>query len=201
MVGVPGSVGGGVVMNAGCHGAEWRDVIERVVVVDATGQDRVVPAAEAGFSYRRSALGHVVVLGTTVRLEAADPALLEAETEALYKWRRDGTPFNQPCCGSVFKNPQLAAAPAEGAPRTSGQFVEAAGLKGFRVGGIEVSPMHANYFVNVGGGTAAQVMELIATVQRRVHDRFGVTLDPEVKLVRADGSIGPATDDADRNRS
>jgi UDP-N-acetylmuramate dehydrogenase len=189
MVGVPGSVGGGVVMNAGCHGAEWRDVITSVLVVDAAGNDRVVPAAEAGFAYRRSALGKVVVLGTTVELSAEDPVRLEEETEALYKWRREGTPFNQPCCGSVFKNPVLAAPPAPGAPRTSGQFIEATGLKGLRVGGVEVSPMHANYFVNVGGGTAADVRELMQAVRGRVLERWGVMLEPEVKLVARDGTI------------
>src|SRR5690606_37709253 len=103
MVGVPGTVGGGIVMNAGCHGAEWRDVVESVTVIDVNGNDRVVPAAEAGFSYRRSALGRVVVVGTAVRLHEADHARLDEETEALYRWRRDGTPFNKPCCGSVFK--------------------------------------------------------------------------------------------------
>lgn len=189
MVGVPGSVGGGVVMNAGCHGAEWRDVVRRVLVVDTFGNDRTIPAANAGFAYRRSALGRVVVLGTTVELAAEDPARLGAETDALYKWRRDETPFNQPCCGSVFKNPIHAISPAAGVPRTSGQFIEATGLKGLRVGGVEVSSMHANYFVNVGGGTAADVVQLMAMVRHRVQERWGVALDPEVKLIRRDGTI------------
>ena len=189
MVGVPGSIGGGVVMNAGCHGAEWCDVVRSVLVVDRQGNDQVIPAADAGFGYRQSALGRVVVLGTTVELAAEDPAHLEEETDALYKWRRDETPFNLPCCGSVFTNPDLATAPAEGAPRTSGQFIEATGLKGLRVGGVEVSAMHANYFINVGGGTAADVGHLIATVRQRVLERWGVALEPEVKLIQRDGTI------------
>ncbi|MDZ4389855.1 MAG: UDP-N-acetylmuramate dehydrogenase [Gemmatimonadales bacterium] len=189
MVGVPGTVGGGVVMNAGCHGVEWRDTVESILVVDAAGMDRVVPAAEAGFGYRRSDLGHVVVLETTVALQSADPARLEEETEALYRWRRDGTPFNQPCCGSVFRNPVLPADWPEGHPRTSGQCIEATGLKGFRIGAVEVSPMHANYFVNTGGGTAADVTALIAEVQRRVAERWGVTLVPEVKVLGPDGTV------------
>lgn len=189
MVGVPGSVGGGIVMNAGCHGAEWRDVVQSVLVVDATGQDRVVPAADAGFTYRRSNLGRVVVLETTVELAPADSAALDEETDALYKWRRDGTPFNQPCCGSVFKNPVVPEDWPE-RPRTSGQFIEATGLKGHRVGAAEVSPMHANYFINTGGATAADVTALMREVRARVADRWGVTLEPEVKLIGADGSIG-----------
>ena len=189
MVGVPGSVGGGVVMNAGCHGAEWRDVVRRVLVVDEHGEDRLIPAADAGFTYRRSALGRVVVLETTVELAAEDPARLEEETNALYKWRREETPFNQPCCGSVFKNPIHADAPAEGRPRTSGQFIDATGLKGLRVGGIEVSAMHANYFINVGGGTAADVVQLMATVRDRVQECWGVRLEPELKLIQRGGTI------------
>lgn len=189
MVGVPGSVGGGIVMNAGCHGAEWRDVVESVLVVDATGQDRVVPAAEAGFSYRRSALGRVVVLETTVTLHETETATLVEETDELYRWRRDETPFNQPCCGSVFKNPELSACWKDGDPRTAGQHIEATGLKGLMVGAAQVSPMHANYFINSGGATAADVTALMEVVRQRVHDRWGVTLEPEVKLILADGTV------------
>jgi UDP-N-acetylmuramate dehydrogenase len=189
MVGVPGTVGGGVVMNAGCHGAEWRDVVQSILVVDTAGRDRVIPAAEAGFAYRRSQLGPVVVLETTVRLSAEDPVALDRETEALYRWRKEGTPFNQPCCGSVFQNPVLEGVPDTGGLRTSGQFIEATGLKGTRVGGIEVSPMHANYFVNTGGGTAADVVELIREVRRQVRARWGVTLEPEVKVLASDASL------------
>ncbi len=188
MVGVPGTVGGGIVMNAGCHGAEWRDVVESVLVVERDGSDRVVPAADAGFTYRRSNLGPVVVLATTVRLHEADAARLDEETEALYRWRRDGTPFNQPCCGSVFKNPVVPDEWPE-RPRTSGQFIEATGLKGLRQGAIEVSPMHANYFVNTGGGTAADVVALIREVRRRVEDQWGVVLEPEVKVIGVDGVV------------
>jgi UDP-N-acetylmuramate dehydrogenase len=188
MVGVPGSVGGGIVMNAGCHGAEWCDVVESVLVVDGEGVDHAIPAGDAGFTYRRSNLGHVVVLETTVTLHQADAAELDAETESLYKWRRDGTPFNQPCCGSVFKNPVLPEGWVE-QPRTSGQFIEATGLKGFRIGGVEVSPMHANYFVNTGGATAAEVTALMREVRSRVAAQWGVTLEPEVKLISSSGVV------------
>lgn len=189
MVGVPGSVGGGIVMNAGCHGAEWSDVVQSVHAVDATGADRIIPAAEAGFAYRRSHLGAVVVLATTVVLHPADAATLEAETEALYKWRKDGTPFNQPCCGSVFKNPALAPDRDPAAPRTAGQFIEATGLKGAAVGGAVVSPLHANYFVNTGSATAADVTGLMRLVRDRVAAAWGVTLEPEVKVIDRGGGI------------
>jgi UDP-N-acetylmuramate dehydrogenase len=191
MVGVPGSVGGGIVMNAGCHGAEWRDTVVSVLVVDAAGNDRIVAAADARFTYRRSALGNVVVLSATVELHAADRTELEHETEELYRWRREQTPFNRPCCGSVFKNPPLPADRDPTLPRTAGQFVEAAGLKGFAIGGAQVSPMHANYIVNTEDATAADVLSVMREVRQRVADKFGLVLEPEVKVIDAHGGTGP----------
>lgn len=188
MVGVPGSVGGGIVMNAGCHGAEWSDTVQSVLVVGEDGSDRVVAAADAGFTYRRSALGKIVVLETTVELHEEDGEVLSAETEKLHRWRREETPFNQPCCGSVFKNPVLPDGPIDGL-RTAGQFIEAAGMKGYRIGGAEVSPMHANYFVNVGGATAADVTALMREARSRVVDGWGVVLEPEVKVIVPGGSV------------
>lgn len=188
-VGVPGTAGGGVYMNAGCHGAEWSDFVESVLVVDASGSDRTVARGQIPFAYRTSGLADQVVLEATVRLRPEDPALIEAELAELFKWRSEGTPFNQPCCGSVFRNPGGASWRREGGPRTAGQLIEAAGLKGRRIGGAEVSPKHANYFVNAGGATAADVRGLIALAQATVHQRFGASLETEVKLVRPDGGF------------
>jgi len=179
MVGVPGTVGGGVFMNAGCHGGQWSDTVETVVAVDARGQSRVFAAAEIPFRYRQSGIDGWVVLETTVRLRPGDAGQLADEVTKLFEWRQRGTPFNQPCCGSVFKNPV--------GDRTAGQLIEAAGLKGTRVGGAEVSPMHANYFVNTGSATAADVRALIALVRGKVAERFGTELEAEVKIV---GSAG-----------
>jgi UDP-N-acetylmuramate dehydrogenase len=187
-VGVPGTVGGGVFMNAGCHGAEWSDFVESVLVVDETGRDRVLKRADVPFVYRQSGLAGQVVLETTVRLRQDDPAVIEAELAELFTWRSEGTPFNQPCCGSVFRNPGGASWRREGGPRTAGQLIEAAGLKGYRAGGAEISPKHANYFVNTGGATAADVRALIAHARSVVRDRFGAELETEVKLIRPDGS-------------
>ncbi len=187
-VGVPGTAGGGVFMNAGCHGAEWKDFVERVVVTDPAGRDRVLGRAEIPFAYRSSGLAGQVVLEATVRLRPEDPKIIEDELAELFRWRSEGTPFNQPCCGSVFRNPGGASWKREGGPRTAGQLIEAAGLKGHRIGGAEVSPRHANYFVNTGGATAADVRALIAHARTVVHQRFGADLEPEVKLIRPDGS-------------
>lgn len=186
-VGVPGSVGGGVYMNAGCHGGDWSEVVESVTAVDATGADAVIARSDIPFSYRRSGLTGRVVVETTVRLRPEEQHRLEEQIAEMFEWRQRGTPFNQPCCGSVFQNPAGPSWKKEGGPRTAGQLIEAAGLKGHRIGPAEVSPMHANYFVNTGGATAADVRGLIAHAQQVVEDRFGVRLEPEVKLIGARG--------------
>jgi UDP-N-acetylmuramate dehydrogenase len=186
-VGVPGSVGGGVFMNAGCHGGEWADVVREITVVEASGADRVLDRREIPFTYRRSGLDGRVVLEAVVELRPEDPVRLGAELAELFRWRQQGTPFNQPCCGSVFKNPGGPSWKRAEGPRTAGQLIEAAGLKGCRIGGAEISPLHANYFVNTGGATAADVRALIGHAQRAVEDRFGVRLELEVKLIGCDG--------------
>jgi UDP-N-acetylmuramate dehydrogenase len=186
-VGVPGTVGGGVYMNAGCHGGDWSEVVERVTVVDDSGKDQVLPRKAIPFTYRRSGLDGRIVVETTVRLrQEAKDRLNEAITE-MFEWRQKGTPFNQPCCGSVFKNPAGPSWKKEGGPRTAGQLIEAAGLKGFRIGGALVSAMHANYFVNTGEAKAAEVRALIDHTQKVVEEKFGVRLEPEVKLIGSRG--------------
>jgi UDP-N-acetylmuramate dehydrogenase len=186
-VGVPGTVGGGVYMNAGCHGGDWSEVVEAVTVVDEAGTDSVLSRREIPFTYRRSGLDRRIVLEATVRLRPEEPARLEEAVAEMFEWRQRGTPFNQPCCGSVFKNPAGPSWKREDGPRTAGQLIEAAGLKGFSMGGAQVSPMHANYFVNTGAAKAADVRKLISHVQQRVEERFGVRLEPEVKLIGPQG--------------
>ena len=186
-VGVPGTVGGGVYMNAGCHGGDWSEVVQRVTVVDVTGQDSVLSRKEIPFTYRRSGLDGKVVLQTTVRLREEEPHRLEEAVAEMFEWRQRGTPFNQPCCGSVFKNPAGPSWKQADGPRTAGQLIEAAGLKGFTIGAAQVSPMHANYFVNTGGASASDVRRLIEHTQVTVEQRFGVRLEPEVKLIGGRG--------------
>lgn len=190
LVGVPGTVGGGVYMNAGAHGQEFRDVVREVDLVTADGEVTSRPGGDVSWEYRASNLGDVVVLSATVALSPADPTRLQAEIREHFRWRKEGTPFNEPCCGSVFRNPG-APGPASGsgggeggrALRTAGQLIDAAGMKGFRIGGAEVSRMHANYIVNTGGATADDVLRVIEAVRARVEERFGVVLQREVKIV------------------
>jgi UDP-N-acetylmuramate dehydrogenase len=123
------------------------------------------------------------VLETRVELREEEPHRLEEAVAEMFEWRQRGTPFNQPCCGSVFKNPEGPSWKRADGSRTAGQLIEAAGLKGFSIGAAQVSPMHANYFVNTGGAAAADVRSLITHVQKMVEERFGVRLEPEVKLI------------------
>jgi UDP-N-acetylmuramate dehydrogenase len=123
------------------------------------------------------------VLETDVMLRAERKDRLADEVAELFRWRQEGTPFNQPCCGSVFKNPGGPSWQHREGPRTAGQLIEAAGLKGSRIGGGEISPMHANYFVNTGGASATDIRGLIGLAQARVREQFGVLLETEVKLI------------------
>jgi UDP-N-acetylmuramate dehydrogenase len=182
LAGVPGSVGGGVFMNAGAHGQDFASVVRELDVVDDTGRRATLAAGAIPWAYRSSGLAGVVVLSATVALSLADPAALTEEIRRHLEWRKAGTPFNEPCCGSVFRNPPPTALPADG-PRTAGQLIEAAGLKGHRVGGAEVSRKHANYIVNTGGAAASDVLAVIEVVRSRVLREFGVELELEVKVV------------------
>ncbi|NOT07421.1 MAG: UDP-N-acetylmuramate dehydrogenase [Gemmatimonadales bacterium] len=183
MVGVPGTVGGGVFMNAGCHGGQWADVVEQVTVVNAQGAARTLSKGEIPFSYRRSGLDGAIVVEVEVRLREGNREELDREVERLFEWRQRGTPFNQPCCGSVFKNPEGPAPAGWNRPWTAGSVIEEAGLKGTAEGAVIVSPMHANYFVNTGGATAAEVRALIARARETVRERIGVVLETEVKVI------------------
>lgn len=187
MVGVPGTVGGGVYMNAGCHGGQWSDVTRQVRVVNRSGEIGTLPAEGIPFSYRRSGLEGLIVLEAEVELRPGSREALDREVEQLFAWRQQGTPFNQPCCGSVFKNPDGPAPATWSRPWTAGSLIEGAGLKGTRIGGAEVSPLHANYFVNTGTATAADVRGLIARARAAVAERFGVTLETEVKVIGSKG--------------
>ena len=189
LIGVPGNVGGGVFMNAGAHAQEFRDVVTWVDVVACDGSQSRVLRESIPWRYRSSGLDGVVV-ATQISLQPGDPEDMLGDVKKYLRWRKRGTPFDRPCCGSVFRNPtagQLTERADEvGTPPTAGRLIDAAGLKGFQVGGAEVSPMHANYIVNTGDATARDVALVIETVRERVFDRFGIDLQLEVQLLHQD---------------
>jgi UDP-N-acetylmuramate dehydrogenase len=173
--GIPGTVGGAVYMNAGAYGGETKDVLDWA---DVLGDGEVVRMgnAELELSYRRSVLqDHPdrVVLRAGYTLEPGDPDELKARIKKFRAQRMTGSP-NRPSCGSTFKRP-----PGD----FPGRVIEAVGLKGTRVGNIEVSPVHANYLVNLGGGTAEEALELIGLVKEKVRERLGIELEEEVRVV------------------
>jgi UDP-N-acetylmuramate dehydrogenase len=175
-VAIPASLGGAVRMNAGAHGHSLDEVVEQVEMFSLrSGSARTVPAGEAGFRYRGSALPEdAVVVAATVSLRAGERADIRRLMEEARAWRRATQPLAEPNCGSVFKNP-----PGGHAAR----MIEDLGLKGTAVGGATVSAKHANFIVTSPGARAADVVELIRLVQRRVGERYGTTLEPEVHLV------------------
>ncbi|MBI1967362.1 MAG: UDP-N-acetylmuramate dehydrogenase [Gemmatimonadetes bacterium] len=174
-LGIPGTVGGGIYMNAGCHGAEFAEVVTEVTVMDPKGKVKTLTRKQIPFKYRASNLGSVIVLEAKLGLGEENPAKLKELQGKLLRWRKAGTPFDQPCCGSVFKNP--------GGPKTAGMLIDEAGLKGFTIGGAQVSPLHANYFVNTGTAKASDVLKLIDHVRKTVQKRLGVELGLEVKVI------------------
>jgi UDP-N-acetylmuramate dehydrogenase len=178
MAGIPGSVGGAVAMNAGCHGTETRDVLVKARVFDlAQAQvfDRTPEDLE--MRYRHSNIGPgQVVIEASLHARPKPPGDAERRIREITRWRRDHQPGGTFNAGSVFKNPEGEAA---------GRIIEQVGLKGFRIGGAFVSERHANFFVAEEGATPRDVYELVAEVARRVHDATGIVLEPEIRFVGA----------------
>jgi UDP-N-acetylmuramate dehydrogenase len=174
-VGIPGSVGGGVRMNAGGHGADTSEVLVSACIVDLSGgAGRQVAAEALDLGYRSSAVrAQDVVVEATFAVEAGEVGECEARISEIVRWRRENQPGGQNA-GSVFTNP-----PGDSA----GRVIDHCGLKGLRVGSAEVSPKHANFFQVDAGGSAADVLGLIAEVQRLVSERAGVDLVPELRVV------------------
>jgi UDP-N-acetylmuramate dehydrogenase len=178
-VNIPGTVGGAVRMNANAYGGELAEVLEWVDVCAPGGRDRRRPE-DLGFAYRSSNLGPgEVVAAAGFHLRAADPAEVRATMAVMRERRHEAQPAGIKTFGSTFKNPEDPR--AEG--RTAGQLLEAAGCRGLARGGARFSEKHANFVENTGEATTADVLELMAEGRRRVHEAFGVELEPEVQLL------------------
>lgn len=172
---IPGTAGGGVRMNAGAYGREWRDVMVDAVVVDASGP-RTVPVEDLDLSYRHSGLAHgQVVAQVRFRLEPSSTEAVKAKAATLLAQRKATQPTNKRTFGSVFKNPDEGPG--------AGRMIEECGLKGHRIGGAIVSPRHANFIENAGGATTADCVTLMAEARRRVREGFGVSLVHEVQFL------------------
>ena len=175
--GIPGSLGGAVVMNAGAYGGEMCQVIGQVRAMDAQGRVRELAGQDCAFSYRHSLFsrGDWLVLEAVVELAPGDPAVIRARMEELMARRKEKQPLEYPSAGSTFKRPQGHFAAA---------LIEQCGLKGLRVGGAQVSEKHAGFIINTGGATCRDILTLMDQVRERVFRETGVELEPEVKYVR-----------------
>jgi len=173
-IGIPGTVGGGIYMNAGCHGAEFAEVVTEVTVMDAKGKVKQLSRKQISFKYRSSNI-EGIVLEAKLGLGEEAPAKLKELQGKLLRWRKAGTPFDQPCCGSTFTNP--------GGPKTAGMLIDECALKGFTIGGAQVSTLHANYFINKGNATATDMLKLIEHVRKTVAKKTGVELALECKVI------------------
>jgi UDP-N-acetylenolpyruvoylglucosamine reductase len=178
-VNIPGTTGGAVRMNANAYGGQLARVLEWVDVCTAEGSDRRSPD-RLGFTYRHSNLEEgEVVARASFRLQPAEPDEIKATLASMRERRREAQPSGIKTFGSTFKNPEDER--AEG--RSAGQLLEAAGCRGHRHGGARFSEKHANFVENFDGASTAEVLELMAEGRRRVHDRFGVVLEPEVQVL------------------
>ena len=175
--GIPGSVGGAVVMNAGAYGGELAQVLVSVTALDLDGSIQTIPAESCGLGYRKSVFsdGQRLVLEARFQLSSGDPAAIRARMDELAARRKEKQPLEYPSAGSMFKRPEGYFAAA---------LIDQCGLKGFAVGGAQVSEKHAGFVVNRGGATCADVLELVRQVQARVLEQTGVTLKMEVKVLR-----------------
>lgn len=175
--GIPGSIGGAVSMNAGAYGGEMKDIVESTDYLDEDLNFRTLQGEEHSFGYRHSRFSDTdcVILSATLRLQSADREQIGARMKELAAKRRASQPLELPSAGSTFKRPAGGFAAA---------LIDQAGLKGYAVGGAQVSPKHAGFVVNTGGATCEDVLRLMEHIQKVVYESSGIVLEPEVKILR-----------------
>lgn len=176
-VGIPGTAGGAVVMNAGAHNSCIADMLVSAQVLSPDGTLETLSPDQLGYNYRTSLLqgGDRIVTQATLQLApGADPAKVVAITREHKKHRLSTQPYNFPSCGSVFRNPK---------PYSAGWLIEQTGLKGYQIGGAQVAQLHANFIVNRGGAKASDIFCLIRHIQHQVQERWSINLEPEVKML------------------
>jgi len=176
-IGIPGTVGGLVVMNGGAQGGSAADCVVSVKTVTLTGETQILYPQDLDFSYRTSALqgSQLLVTEATFKFQTGgDPEAIAADTEAKLKARHSTQPYHLPNCGSVFRNPL---------PQFAAKLIQDAGLKGYQIGNAQVSELHGNFIVNLGNAKAKDIFSLIEHIKQVIRDRYGIALETEVKLI------------------
>ncbi len=173
--GIPGSLGGAIFMNAGAYGGEMKDVITEVSFVDADGTVKTISANECDFGYRKSVFskGDKIIISAKLTLKKGNKDEISATMRELNAKRKEKQPLESPSAGSTFRRPE---------GHFAGTLIEQAGLKGYTVGGAQVSEKHAGFVINTGNATAKDVCDLIEHIQKTVFEKFGVKLEPEIKI-------------------
>jgi UDP-N-acetylmuramate dehydrogenase len=175
LTGIPGTVGGAICGNAGAFGCEVKDVLASVVIMNAEGRLDRHEAASLGFTYRGSGIAQGdIVVSANIRLGKDDAEAVAARTDRFFSEKKGAQPITEKSAGCVFKNH---------AGTSAGRLIDEAGCKGMRIGGIEVSSVHANFFINRGGGTASDFISLMDKVTLQVQKKFGISLEPEIRIV------------------
>lgn len=174
--GIPGTVGGAVVMNAGAYGGEMKQIVTKATVLTEEGIEKELLPEELDFGYRHSSIldSHAIVLDVELELQHGDVKTIREEMAKLRRQRSDKQPLEYPSAGSTFKRPEGYFA---------GKLIQDAGLQGYRVGDAQVSEKHCGFVINRGNATAAQIYQLICDVQEKVQTQFGVELKPEVRFL------------------
>ena len=172
--GIPGTLGGALIMNAGAYGGEMNDVVEAVSFIDPSGEEHIVSGEEMEFSYRSSALSdtNCIITGATLKLERGNKEEILNRMSELAAKRREKQPLEYPSAGSTFKRP---------IGHFAGALIESAGLKGYSIGGAQVSQKHSGFIINKGGATTKDICDLIEYVKSKVYKEHGVVLETEVK--------------------
>lgn len=182
LAGIPGTVGGAIFGNAGAFGYEMKDVLISVEVMDIEGRIKRFKAEEINFGYRSTSISqNELILGAEIKLKKDEKEEVSAKVDDFLEKKREKQPLREPSAGCVFKNP---------AGLSAGKLIDEAGCKGIKIGDVEVSSIHANFFINKGRANASDFIRLMEEVAHRVKERFGVVLEPEIKIVGRDNVNG-----------
>lgn len=173
LAGIPGTLGGALAGNAGAWGRSIGDLVKSIRVMDAHGKIKTLRPPDLKFGYRRSNLSRYIILSAILKLSPADPKDIKRKSLGLIKKRLAGQDLDYSSAGCVFKNPQ---------GNYAGALIDKCGLKGFKIGGACISKKHANFIVNTGNATARDVLRLMDLMQKEVKKKFGLTLEPEIKI-------------------
>ncbi|TCP29092.1 UDP-N-acetylmuramate dehydrogenase [Scopulibacillus darangshiensis] len=174
--GIPGSVGGAVYMNAGAHGSDMSQVLSRARILSPNGELKWLSLEELAYSYRTSVLQSQqgICVEAEFELTSGDAKVISENLQAFKDYRHSTQPYDSKCCGSVFRNPL---------PNHAGKLIEDAGLKGYRLGGAQVSPLHGNFIVNADHARAQDVLDLIQFVKRSIKEKYNIDLHTEVEII------------------